>query len=82
LANKKFTSINHDYTLYFSRSSSIKEVKDDGQIQKISFQLTPIRTLSTFQPSKVVDVIGVVTEISQRESIKLKDGTQKSKMSL
>ena len=32
MANKKFTSIANDYNLFFSRSSEIKEVVDDGQI--------------------------------------------------
>jgi replication factor A1 len=82
MANKKFSSIPNDFTIWFNKTSKIEPVADDGQIQRVSLQVNSISSLESAQQAKLVDVIGVVVEAGQKDSIKLKDGSVKDKRNI
>lgn len=44
-ANQKFTSIKNDYCLTFGQYSEIREVKDMGDIKKVSYSFTSIKDI-------------------------------------
>ncbi len=42
LANKRFTSIKHDFCLTFSRDSAVEKCTDDEEIGSIAFTFTEL----------------------------------------
>ena len=43
MANRKFTSIDNDYCLYFNSTSVIEEITDDGNISTIGYSFKTIK---------------------------------------
>jgi replication factor A1 len=78
MANKKFSKVNNDYCVNFGNSAVIKLAADDGSINKKSFDFTSISDIESTS-LRTVDVIGVVTEVSEQSSITLKSGESKNK---
>mmetsp|Transcript_12810 Transcript_12810/g.19843 ORF Transcript_12810/g.19843 Transcript_12810/m.19843 type:complete len:687 (-) Transcript_12810:51-2111(-) len=73
MANKKFTSINNDYNIVFEKHSKIEKAKDDGTILAQAFDFHPISSIEETQDSKSIDILGVVTEVGEAESIPLRN---------
>jgi len=79
MANKKFTSVKNDFCIIFEKHAQIQEVKDDGSINEQAFEFVKIATIEESVQLKSADVLGVVTETSDMEEIKLKSGQSKSR---
>jgi|DEB0MinimDraft_12_1074336.scaffolds.fasta_scaffold23113_2 replication factor A1 len=78
MANKKFTKVKNDYCIMFGKSAVIQLAKDDGSIAKQAFEFVKIGDIEEVQLHSV-DVIGVVTDVSEQSSIQLKSGESKNK---
>lgn len=82
LANKRFTSIKNDYCLTFSNHAIIERCEDDEEIQSVSFTFTGLDRIEELVQSHTVDVIGIVLELGQTNSINMKDGKVREKRTL
>lgn len=74
MANKKFTSVRNDYCITFEQRSLIEPVSDDGAISRHSFDFMPINQLKEVFQKKTLDVVGIVINVEEKETIKLKSG--------
>lgn len=72
LANKKFTSIPNDYCINFFDETEFVEVAEDSAISQDAWAFKQIKALEELQVQSAVDVIGIVIEVGQIGSIKLK----------
>lgn len=77
MANPKFTSIKNDYCIVFETNSQIIEVEDDGSIALQNFDFAPIKSIEHIGHMKSLDVIGVIIDITDQETVKLKNKAQK-----
>ena len=75
MANKKYTSIKTDYCINLDASSRIEETADDPAIPKIAYNFTPISKIADLPTGTVIDVIGMVREVSDMTTVARKDGT-------
>jgi len=71
-ANKKFTSLKHDYEVTFNSDCEIIVLEDDKKIKTASFEFTDIADLPKCQPNDMVDVIGILKSYSDVASITTK----------
>ena len=74
MANKKFTSVRNDFCIVFEKNSDIQEVKDDGSISNQAFDFCAIKDIEEIVQQKTIDVVGVISEMGQKDSINLKSG--------
>ena len=79
MANKKFTSVQNDYCITFEMKSLIEPASDDGSISMHSFDFVSIGKLKDMFQKKTLDVVGIVINAEQKESIKLKSGESKAR---
>ena len=77
MANKKFTSVRNDFCVTFDMRSIIELSTDDGTISRHSFDFTEISQLKEVYQKKILDVVGIVIQVEEKESIKLKSGDSK-----
>eukprot|EP00347_Sterkiella_histriomuscorum_P012018 403370207 len=82
IANKKFTSIKNDHCLTFDQNAEISEVQDDNQIKSQGFSFVTLRNIEKVMAGQAIDVIGVITEISNTSSIPLKSGQNKDRRNI
>lgn len=82
LANKRFTSIKHDFCLTFSKDSVVEPCCDDDNIGSIAFNFTELSEIENMIQSRTVDVIGVILDVGPASSINMRDGKVKSKRTL
>eukprot|EP00727_Mastigamoeba_balamuthi_P013165 m51a1_g8471 putative replication protein a 70 kda dna-binding subunit (646) ;mRNA; f:485091-487370 len=65
LANKRFTTIAHEYELTMGSSSVVQPAPEDPSIPRAHFSFVDIASLAARPKDDNVDVIGVVTEVGQ-----------------
>eukprot|EP00026_Physarum_polycephalum_P004440 Phypoly_transcript_04459.p1 GENE.Phypoly_transcript_04459~~Phypoly_transcript_04459.p1 ORF type:complete len:579 (+),score=95.37 Phypoly_transcript_04459:80-1738(+) len=73
-ANKKFTTIKHEYELTLDRLSIVQQAPDDGSIGGLDFQFIPISAMHQKNKDDLVDVIGVVHKSEPKTHIKVQKG--------
>lgn len=78
-ANKKFTSIKHEYELTLDRLSVLQQAADDGSIGGIDFSFTPISEMPGRNKDDIVDVIGVVMKAEARSEVTVQKQTQQER---
>lgn len=79
LANKKFTTIQHNYELSFDEKAQVSQVEDDTEIGQVKFSnITPLRELANKQVPTNVNVLVVVKEIQPKRSITTKSGEERA----
>lgn len=79
MANKKFTSVKNDYCLTFEQRSLIEPASDDGSISHHAFEFVPIQQIKDMFQRNTLDVVGIVINVEEKESIKLKSGDTKAR---
>ena len=79
MANKKFTSVKNDFCIIFDMRTIIERQTDDGSIALHSLDFTPIDAIKNMMQGKILDVIGIVIGIEEKEQVKLKSGDSKSR---
>ena len=72
-ANRKFSNVNNDYELTFDKDTQIIKQGDSSSIPTTRYNFVPISLLAQKEVNSLVDVLCVVTEVSDIGSI-----TQKS----
>ncbi|TNV83159.1 hypothetical protein FGO68_gene14242 [Halteria grandinella] len=84
IANKKFTTIKNDFCLTFEKSSSIKEVEDDGSIagSDSAYDFTLIKQLEQMgggqgTSQRQIDILGLIIDLSEAEVVKLRNQNEK-----
>jgi len=82
MANKRFTSIKNDYCITFDRNTDIQECKDDKQINQTGFSFTTIEQIQNLRTNVTIDVIGIVLQVGQVGTLKLKTGETRDKRNL
>ena len=82
MANKRFTSIDNDYCIVFSKESKVEKCAGDVDIQSNSYNFTSLEDINDIVQSKTIDVIGVVLEVQSATRLQMKDGTMRDKRSL
>ena len=65
LANKRFTSIKHDFCLTFGKDSQVEKCMDDEEIGSIAFTFTELSEIENMVQSRTVDIIGVILDVGQ-----------------
>jgi replication factor A1 len=81
LANKKFSNVKCDYNIILEKESEVTEVSGvDTNIPDQAFDFVQISQLESGPEGNVrstIDIIGVVLDVSEQESINLKNGISK-----
>lgn len=83
-ANKRFTSIKHDYEIVFSAATIVQPCTDDAdaeaRIPRNHYDFVPIDQLRDTPKDQTVDVIGIATQVSEPQTVTSKaTGTQFAK---
>ena len=74
IANKKFTSVRNDLCIIFEKHSEIVLAEDDGSISNQAFDFCPINDIRDILQMKTIDVVGIISELGDKDEIKLKSG--------
>jgi len=67
VANKKFTTITHPFEITFNSTTVVSPVEDDAStaaIPSAHFSFVPIEQIAGMNKDDLVDVLGVVTQVS------------------
>jgi len=71
VANKKFTTIVHPFEITFTNTTVVSPVSEDAStvsIPSAHFSFVPIEKIGSMEKNDMVDVLGVVTQISDVQS--------------
>ena len=80
LANKKFTSIQNDYSITFGLDADIWEATDNGSIKKeVGYKFVTIKEIADSTDIWTIDCIGVVLTLESPITIRLWNGGEKRK---
>lgn len=82
MANKRFTSIKNDFCLTLGNETEIEEAAEDNYIMSNGFSFTTFDKISVTPAAATIDVIGVIFEVGQIGSIKMKNGENREKLNL
>jgi replication factor A1 len=72
--DKKFSTLKSEYRLILDAASQISEVNDNGSIKDCHFDFVSIDRIAELPTNCLVDVIGYVTEASEKSTVKTKNG--------
>lgn len=83
LAKKQFTNLPNDYELTFERDTVIEKADDQSTVPQMRFNFCTIQELQGVEKDNTVDVIGVLKEVADVDTItSKKDGRQFEKREL
>lgn len=75
VANKKYTTIKHNYELNFDGLATVTAVEDDVEIKQAKFDnITPLRSLAQKEPGAWVNILVAVKELSPPRQLTTKAG--------
>ena len=74
MANRKYTSIDNDYCLYFNNTSLIEEIKDDGNISTMGYSFKTVKEAYDGANGQALDIIGVVQDVAPPVDLTTKQG--------
>lgn len=69
VANMQYNTCKSQYEMTLDQNSEIKLADDEGDIQAVSFDLVKIGNLEQIEQGKNVDVMGIVQEITDVQSL-------------
>eukprot|EP00826_Nyctotherus_ovalis_P002499 TRINITY_DN1049_c0_g2_i3.p1 TRINITY_DN1049_c0_g2~~TRINITY_DN1049_c0_g2_i3.p1 ORF type:complete len:523 (-),score=174.97 TRINITY_DN1049_c0_g2_i3:234-1802(-) len=72
--NKKYTSINNEYTIVLDAGSVIVPVEDDSSIKRKNWYYTPIEKINSMENKQLVNVLGIVANVGSVVSIFKEEG--------
>ena len=79
-ANKRFTSLPHEFEITFNSSTRIEPVVGEAKdIKMQQYKFVPIADIQQKEKNDMVDVIGIVTSCSELGSIVTRKGEALSK---
>ena len=69
-ANRKFSNVNNEYEISLNSDSTIEEGNEnDSNCPQVQYNFVPIRELDKHSPDTMIDVVGVVTNVGNCETI-------------
>lgn len=68
-ANKKFSNVNNDFELMFTRDTKVVHVNDAEDIPRVKFAFVPFSQLLKYGKDSLVDVIGAIHDVSEVQHI-------------
>ncbi|KAK7602162.1 hypothetical protein V9T40_009603 [Parthenolecanium corni] len=68
-ANKKFTSIPHDFELTLGRDTEVITCVSDDSIPQIQYNFTPLNALKDIAADSTIDVIGICQQTSDIQNL-------------
>jgi replication factor A1 len=75
-ANKSFSSVKNDYELTLDENSIIEVCNDQsGAIPRVHYSFVPLANIAECASNTIIDVIGIVSETAEVQSIKSKAGS-------
>jgi replication factor A1 len=78
-ANAKFTNFKNEFELTFNSSTTIQPVSEAADIKMQQYSFVPIGDIAHKAKDAMVDVLGVIVQVSQLGSITTKKGDQLAK---
>lgn len=70
-ANKKFTTIPHDFELTLNPDSQVvPSTEDDNSIPQLTFNFTPLSALKDIAPDSFVDIVGVCKSATDVQTLR------------
>ena len=79
VANKQFSSCNHNYEINFDDDAIIELQEDEAGIESIKYNFVRIRDLQSKSLPSTVDIIGVVRDIKMLGKVNSKQGEEMSR---
>jgi replication factor A1 len=69
-ANKQYSQIKNDYEMTFNSDTIVQECMEEASsIPQISYDLIPITQIGEVESNKLIDVLGVVKEVSDIQTL-------------
>ncbi|KAI5750710.1 hypothetical protein M8J77_000653 [Diaphorina citri] len=70
-ANKKFSSINNDYEMSFTHSTTVIPCNEDevGNMPSVKYCFVPLKTIAEISPDENIDVLGVCIDAAELSSV-------------
>eukprot|EP00252_Welwitschia_mirabilis_P017167 TRINITY_DN38089_c0_g1_i1.p1 TRINITY_DN38089_c0_g1~~TRINITY_DN38089_c0_g1_i1.p1 ORF type:complete len:797 (+),score=128.77 TRINITY_DN38089_c0_g1_i1:128-2518(+) len=81
-AQKNFNHLNNEWEIYLDSSSAVELCSQDSSIPNQRFSFKPISEVENMENNSTIDVIGVVTSVSQSAVILRKNGMETQKRTL
>jgi len=79
-ANKQYTHLNNDWEIFLNATSTIEHVSNEKKYSPtVCFNIKSIDDIRTTNVNSIVDILGVVTGISNVCTIRRKDGFEVNK---
>lgn len=72
LADKRFTSVKHEYELQFDDKATIMPTDDDRRIATNVYSFVPIAGIAGVEPNKNIDVLAIVVNPGSAAVIKVR----------
>ncbi|VEU23153.1 DEKNAAC104055 [Brettanomyces naardenensis] len=69
MAKPQFSNLKHQYELQFDRDTVIEECPDDADVPKLHFDLVKLDQVQNLDNGTVIDVIGVLKEVHEKQEI-------------
>ncbi len=82
MANRKFTSIDNDYCIYFSNTSAIHKLEDDGQIKENGYAFRSIKDANDMPVGSALDIVAVVQGADEPQELNTRAGEVLKKMTI
>lgn len=80
IANKRFTQVKNDFSLTFNMGCEIKELEDDGIIDKYGFEFMNLKQLNNTDTANSIDLAAVIVDVGEKNTFTSKyDGQTKFK---
>lgn len=77
MANKRYTSVRNDFCIVFEKNSEIVLAEDDGSISNQAFDFCQINDIQEIMQMKTIDVVGIISELGDKEQVNLRSGQTK-----
>jgi replication factor A1 len=77
MANKRYTSVRNDFCIVFEKNSEIVLAEDDGSISNQAFDFCPINDITDIMQMKTIDVVGIISDLGDKEQVNLRSGQTK-----
>ena len=82
VADRRFSSVNNQYECTFDTNADIRPAPDDGAIQNVVFSFTSIEKLEGIAPKSTVDIVGIVSHVTEASNFTSKAGKELTKREL
>eukprot|EP00898_Chlorokybus_atmophyticus_P002303 jgi/Chlat1/3073/Chrsp21S03384 len=81
-AKREFSNCKAEYEMTFDNNTMVEPCPDSDDIPRQTFELKPISVIENAAAGEILDVMGVVTSISQVQSIQRKNGQETTKQTM